>query len=498
MRGRTATLCHRRAIRWTPQRFGPRLALSRSPSGRGEIATDHENGRRAILIGIMTRRSFLGTASVPLLSAQSPSDRPNVLLIMTDQQANAAMTANGNPYLKTPAMDSLVADGVSFLQSYATYPVCSPARASLMTGRMPHEAGVRQNGEAIVAGMPTMGEHFRAHGYRTHYAGKWHLPGGFGDPPGFEKLIGGDSLGANMDEPLATACVEFLTSEPPEPFLLVASFMNPHDVCHWIRGHPGSRDYESTGSFPPAPGNLWRDPREPEYMQYHREANYNRMSNSLHISKDWKADDFRHYIHDYYRMVEQVDRQIGRVLSALRFRGLAENTVIVFTSDHGEGLGAHRWTQKAAFWEETARVPLVVSGRGLERRGVVDDKALASGIDVLPTLCDYAGIPTPRGVRGKSLRPAIAGRGWSREFVVSELSHFGGEDRQGRMLRTSRYKYVAFNGGARPEQFFDLDLDPGEVRNLALATEEHPELKRHRDLLRGWIAETADDFRLPG
>ena len=446
----------------------------------------------------MTRRSFLGSASVPLLSAQTPAARPNVVLIMTDQQSNSALTANGNPYLKTPAMDSLVAEGVSFIQSYATYPVCSPARASIMTGRMPHEAGVRQNGEAIVAGMPTMGEHFRANGYSTHYAGKWHLPQGFGDPQGFEKLIGGDSLGANMDEPLASTCVEFLTSEPKEPFLLVASFMNPHDVCHWVRGHPGSQQYESTAGFPPAPGNLWRDPDEPEYMQFHREANYNRMSNSLHISGEWKADDFRHYLHDYFRMVEQVDRQIGRVLSALRFRGLAHNTVVGFTSDHGEGQGGHRWTQKAAFWEETARVPLIVSGRGVERRGVVDDRALVSGIDMLPTLCDYAGIPQPVGVRGRSLRDAIAGRDWNREFVVSELSHFGGENRQGRMLRTSRYKYVAFNGGARPEQLFDLQLDPGEVSNLAYVPAGKAQLARHRALLRDWIEDTKDDFRLPG
>ncbi len=439
----------------------------------------------------------MAVAGAPLLARATSTTRPNVLLIMTDQQSNAALSANGNPYLQTPAMDSLVAEGVSFIQSYATYPVCSPARSSLMTGRMPHETGVRQNGEAIVAGMPTMGEHFRTHGYETHYAGKWHLPGGFGDPPGFEKLIGGDSLGANMDEPLANACIEFLVEEPREPFLLVASFMNPHDVCHWIRGHEGSRSYDSTSQFPPPPGNLWRDPNEPEYMQHHREANYNRMSNSLHISGEWKADDFRHYLHDYYRMVEQVDRQIGRVLSTLRFRGLAENTVVAFTSDHGEGMGAHRWTQKAAFWEETARVPLIIAGKGVERRGVVDDRALVSGIDVLPTLCDYAGVPVPDGVRGRTLRPVINGDSWPRTHVVCELSHFGDKDRQGRMVRTARYKYVVFSGGERPEQLFDLQLDPGEVNNLAYRPDGKADLATHRALLREWIEKTQDDFIMP-
>ncbi len=407
----------------------------------------------------------------------------------------SAVGANGNPHLETPAMDSLVADGVSFTESYATYPVCSPARSSVMTGLMPHETGVMQNGRGIREGIPNLGEHFRAQGYRTHYAGKWHLPKGFGEPVGFEKLIGGHTLGAHMDEPLATSCVEFLHEAPEEPFLLVASFMNPHDVCHWIRGHPGSRDYGSPARFPPAPGNMWRDPDEPEYMQHHRHGNYSSMSNSLHISKDWRADDFRHYIHDYYRMCEDVDRQIGRVLSALRFRGLAENTLVVFTSDHGEGLGAHRWTQKAAFWEETAKVPLVVAGAGVERRGVVDSRALVSGADIVPTVCDYAGVPAPGRVTGRSLRPAVRGEGWDREFVVAELANLGAMDRQGRMVRTDRHKYVVFNGGERPEQFFDLELDPGEVHNLAGDPEALAELGRHRALLSGWLDRTGDDFR---
>lgn len=221
------------------------------------------------------------------------------------------------------------------------------------------------------------------------------------------------------------------------------------------------------------------------------------MSNSLHISKEWKADDFRHYLHDYYRLVEDVDRQIGRVLSALRFRGLADNTLVVLTSDHGEGLGAHRWTQKAAFWEETARVPLIVAGKGVKRKGVVDDRSLVSGIDILPTMCDYSRIPAPEAVRGRSLRSALEGTGWDRPCVVSELSHLGFPDRQGRMLRTERYKYIVFNGGARPEQLFDLQLDPGEVHNLARTENGQKPLLDHRKLLSQWIEETRDDFRLP-
>ena len=159
--------------------------------------------------------------------------------------------------------------------------------------------------------------------------------------------------------------------------------------------------------------------------------------------------------------------------------------------------GAHRWTQKAAFWEETAKVPLNVAGKGVERCGSVDGDALVSGVDILPTLSDYAGIPVTAKVTGRSLRPAIRGDGWDRQFVVSELADLGFPDRQGRMLRTDRFKYVVFNGGQRPEQFFDLQLDPGEVRNLVGDSEAAKELDRHRELLTGWFAGTRDAFRIP-
>jgi arylsulfatase A-like enzyme len=441
----------------------------------------------------MNRRQFFGTLAAPALA---PGERPNILLLMTDQQGVTAVSAHGNRYLRTPAMDSLAASGVSFTESYSTYPVCSPARSSWFTSRMPHETGVRSNGLPIAAGIPTLGELFRRHGYHTVYGGKWHLPRSFGEPPGFEYLIGGSNLGAKMDEPLASACVEFLSKTPREPFLLVASFMNPHDVCSWIREHPGTRTYPDLTKFPPAPGNLAVDPDEPEHMQHHRYGGIDLMSQGVGIAAHWKRDDFRFYLHDYYRLVEDVDRQIGRVLAALRQSRLAQKTFVLLTSDHGEGQGAHRWVQKAAFWEETAKVPMIIAGWGVQRRGVVDHRALVSGLDILPTVCDYAGVPAPEIVRGRSLRAAIDGAAFDRPFVVSEV-RYGDASREGRMLRTARYKYVVFNGGSRPEQLFDLELDPGEVLNLARRPEAAPLLTQHRQLLAAWIRETQDDFRPP-
>jgi arylsulfatase A-like enzyme len=422
--------------------------------------------------------------------------RPNLLLIMTDQQTHDAMSNAGNPWLKTPAMDSLARTGTRFAETICPYPVCSPSRGSIFTGRMPHETGVRVNGKAIVPGMATMGEVFQKAGYQTVYGGKWHLPKSFDGMTSFEKLIGGSGQGKDMDAPLGGACTDWLRRKPQGPFLMVASFMNPHDVCQWIREHPGAHEYAEIGKYPPAPGNMAVDPLEPQAMQYHRSAGYDLMSKGVGIASQWRRDDFRHYMHDYYRMVEDVDVQVGRVLTALREAGLAENTVVCFTSDHGEGMGAHRWVQKASFYEESVRVPFLWSGPGITKQGHVDRASLTTLADILPTFCELAGVPAPPDMRGRSLAAALQGTPVERPFVVSELL-YGDSTREGRMLRTARHKYVVFNNGARPEQFFDLSLDPGETQNLARQPEHGGLLGEHRQLLKKWISQTGDDFKMP-
>ena len=444
---------------------------------------------------MITRRKFsqavAASAPVALIGA---TPRPNLLLILTDQQTHDAMSAAGNRWLKTPAMDSLAASGVRFAQTICPYPVCSPSRSSIFTSRMPHETGVRNNAKAIVDGMPTMGEIFRDSGYKTVYGGKWHLPKSFDGMTAFDKLIGGSALGKEMDVPLSSACAKWLRTAPKEPFLMVASFMNPHDICEWIRQHEGNHDYPDVASYPPVPTNISVDPAEPECMQFHRTAGYDLMSQAVGIAAKWRDADVRKYLHDYYRMVEEVDRQIGFVLAALRDSKLDQNTIIIFASDHGEGMCAHRWAQKAAFYEETVRVPMIIAGRGISPR--VDSQSLTSLTDILPTLCDFAGIAPPNDSRGTSLRPALAGSPLNRKFAVSEL-RYADETREGRMLRSAKYKYVVFNSGTHAEQLFNLTADPGETRNLATAKASQNLLRQHRDLLRNWISQTNDEFVIP-
>ena len=180
-----------------------------------------------------------------------------------------------------------------------------------------------------------------------------------------------------------------------------------------------------------------------------------------------------------------VDAQIGRVLDALRSSGLEDETVVVFTSDHGDLDAAHRLEHKSILYEEAARVPLIVSHRGVTPPGVVDREHLVSvGLDLIPTLCDFAGIDPPEGLLGRSVRPLAEGRppkAW-RQYVVAE-------SRVGRMVRTARYKYNLYESGAHREQLIDLVSDPGEMQNLAEDPAHAEVLHTPRTLLRRWIEE---------
>jgi arylsulfatase A-like enzyme len=456
-----------------------------------------------------TRRAFLQTTGAGSVAAmmgglaygRSISRRPDVLFLMTDQQTLRAMSAYGNPHLKTPHMDSVVAGGVRFEKSYCTTPVCGPSRSSLITSRMPHITGVNINGQVPDPSIPNMGQIFRDAGYATAWAGKWHLPKSYpqGPIPGFEYLPVPKGtkfrLGSETDRPVAVEAIKFLRRRHERPFLLGVSLHNPHDICWSVREDPPEPIDERL--LPPLPANFEIDPNEPEFIAVCRERT--KYGPEILYTKDWDRRRWREYLYQYYRHAEEVDSEIGRILSALREQGLEDDTLVVLTSDHGEGAAAHRWVVKLMLSEEPATVPLVVSWKGVTPAGQVDKTHLVSGLDVLPTMCDYAGVGLRDDFEGMSLRPLMENPGRpDREFVVTELASDSQDlTKRGRMVRTQRYKYIAFSFGARPEMLFDVVNDPGEMNNLALGDSAKGELDRHRRLLRGWISRTGDDFQLP-
>jgi arylsulfatase A-like enzyme len=454
-----------------------------------------------------TRREFLQAVGATVAAMAVPARskpvarRPNVLFLMTDQQTLRAMSAYGNPWLKTPHMDSIAAVGVRFEKSYCTAPVCGPSRSSLITSRMPHVTGVNINGQVPDPSIPNMGHIFRDAGYTAAWVGKWHLPKSYpqGPVPGFEYLPVPEGtkfrLGSETDGPVADEAIKFLRHKHERSFLLGVSLHNPHDICWSVREDPPEAIDERL--LPPLPANFEIDPTEPEFIRVCRKRE--KYGPEILYTKGWDKRRWRTYLYQYYRHAEEVDFEIGRILRVLREQGLEEDTLVVLTSDHGEGAAAHRWVVKLSLYEEPATVPLVVSWKGVTPGGRVDRTHLVSGLDVLPTMCDYAGIGLRRDFEGMSLRPLMENPARpGREFVVTELSSDSQDlSKRGRMIRTERYKYIAFSFGARPEMLFDLLRDPGEMNNLALSESAGRELNRHRELLREWIKRTGDDFTPP-
>lgn len=240
----------------------------------------------------LSRREWISGAASSVAAGQQR--RPNILLVITDQQAIDTMSADGNPYLRTPHMDQIVRSGTRFRNSWCTNPVCSPARASLVTGCMPHSAGVNYLGQRLNPAVPTLGEIFRDAGYESAWAGKWHLPVPFpgaqlpGAAPALESERGFQFLafplkeraeiayGDFTDEPVAEAAAAFLRKKRDRPFLLAVSLHNPHDICYWIakRRAPAADMGRPKQELPPLPGNFARSPDEPGFIARCREGRY--------------------------------------------------------------------------------------------------------------------------------------------------------------------------------------------------------------------------------
>jgi choline-sulfatase len=402
------------------------------------------------------------------------------VLIYTDQQHIDTIFAGGCPHVRTPALDRLKRSGVSFMQSYTANPVCSPARAALFTGRTSCETSVYKNGRPIRSDIPNLGQWFSEHtDYETFYAGKWHLPRTYtSNIPCFKVIntgIGGS--GYLCDTAMSRACEGFLRNRSKsKPFLLVASYMQPHDICEWLRlnmNNPGTLRYpELVSELPELPDNFQFDGSEPESTK-------NRRLGNEPFKGNWDEEQWQYYRWSYYRHIEHLDAEIGRLLDELERRRLIKDTLIVLTSDHGEGMGHHQMVRKSSFYDEAARVPLLFSWPGHIVEDKTDTAHLASGLDVMPTLCDYAGIESPANMRGVSLRAILEGaKGSNRDFIVSE-----GNNNTGRMVRTKGYKYITYRNDS-VEQLFDMKNDPGEIRNLAVNSRYSSTLAEHRKLLK--------------
>jgi arylsulfatase A-like enzyme len=433
-----------------------------------------------------------------------PASRPNLLFIQCDQLSADALAHAGCPHVRTPHLDRLAASSQRFTRAYCAFPKCVPSRSAWTYGRMPHELllpGTELDYDAR-PGDPTrgvrpefrdqsLGRWFATAGYRCAYAGKWHV-GQWGPTEHLrpEHESGFEILGPLHDPGTTAACSRFLAEHPrgERPFLLVASYDNPHNICEHAAGTPlpwgPLPPPPPVRDCPPLPANFAETAGEPSAIRQLRRAATDRLA--------YQPDDWRRYRWAYHRLVEKLDSEVGRLLAALEASAHSLDTVVVFSSDHGDMQGAHGLPEKDTLYDEAARVPFLLRRPGLPPG--LSEEPVNNALDLFPTLCSLAGVEPPPGLLGRSLALAPGAAAYPpRPYICAELKYrFGGGE--ARMVRSARHKYICHDRGPVREQLFDLAADPGEMVNLAACSAFDDVVAAHRAHLREWLALSRDPF----
>jgi arylsulfatase len=450
------------------------------------------------------------------------SRKPNLLFVFTDEQAAKTMKAYGNEQMDTPHMDRLASESFLFERAYCTQPVCGPSRSSLLTGLFPHKSGVRSNNQALKADVPCLVELADFSEYTKAYIGKWHLGDEIRKQHGFDEWISIEDdfyrkyytveedrmkhssyhhflihngftpdetledgydffsrdCAADMPEPFTKAAfvgdqtVQFIERNKDKPFIAYASFLEPHMPFH------GPRDGQYDPNNIPLPGNFSHEFDEKVPL---------RVWARQEFSKSYGVDTeegCRQLTAKYWGLVSMVDTQIGRIMDTLAEHQLFENTIVVFTSDHGEMMGAHRLIAKKVFYEESVTVPMMIRLPNKAGRRIATP---VSQIDLVPTLLEALGhsLNPAWGLHGNSLLPYLEGQGELTEDVYIEWNHekrlasvptlyqslacdqdrlLASLNSSSRALVYEDWKYIESSIGEH--ELYHLSTDPLEMTNL--------------------------------
>lgn len=465
--------------------------------------------RRSFMKGVAGAAATAGAPTLLASQANAATRRPdakqvrNIVIITADQLSRHAVGGYGNKDVQTPSIDNIIKHGTKFNQAYTAYPLCGPSRASFWTGRLPHQNGVHGNNSPnIPSTMPTLGGLFKDAGYEAVHFGKRH---DFGSLKGFDcaeqieiDIDAPDAFPVNYDSRedvyAENKCVEFLSKKHDKPFIMAVDFNNPHNICGWVGAFAGPHgDIPGIGPLPPLRPNFENiDPitNRPPAIQ-HLCCTHHRMHEASH----WNGLNYQQYLAAYYHYTKVADDSISNVLNALAKSDAADNTLVVFFSDHGDAMGSHRQVTKFNFfYEEATNVPFVLAGPDIPSGGQNSD--LVSLCDLLPTLCDYAGIAPPPNLYGRSVLPLLTGEtpaDW-RDAVVSQWYTSREMTMEpSRMYRSKTHKYTVYREGG--EELFDLINDPGERLNLASDPAHKALLDEYRARFAAYSQEYIDPFK---
>jgi choline-sulfatase len=445
---------------------------------------------------------------------------PNILLIMSDQHHAGLMGCAGNPIARTPNMDRLARGGVRFSNAYCTFPLCGPSRMSFMTCRHPHEINLWDNESQLNSDTPTFAHAFLSAGYETVLAGRMHFVGGdqrhgyanriMGDCPESSHLAAGWKLGRVLgdlvdtpgmslngllksgpgrtgyhayDEAVTDAAVAWLRqrgrSDPERPFLLTVGYVAPH--CPFVAPPGDFEAYRCRIGYSDLP-------RPDECLHSANATRRKRFGTDPEppVDAQWRARVA------YYGLCTFLDRQVGAVLSALEHAALADDTVIVYCSDHGEMLGEHGMWWKSTFYDGASRVPLIISWPGHCKAGESRTENV-SLMDIGTTLIDLAGLDPLPGASGKSFRSLLEGANGKWDGTVFAEYAERGSVAVSRMVRSGPWKFNYYHG--MPSELFNLQDDPGERINLSGRQQNQGIEERLRKLvMRDWVPERVSEY----
>jgi len=455
-------------------------------------------------------------------------DKPNILVIMSDEHGPMFSSTYGHPLVDTPNMDRLAAQGTTFDAHYTNSPLCVPSRLSFMTGKFVSTIRGWDNATPLYLGELTWPYLLRSQGYDTALDGKMHMLGRHA-LHGFDEQIAHDPHAANVHPVFPWGEVPEPPTDVPEGLDLSSNFPKAGEAWPEVkRAGPGTHKViEDDQTFEDAAHAYLSDAArkenpfalcvgfiaphfpyivpEPYFSKYYPDRvdmpnippghlenlpiAAVRLREMFGLDGPYTEDEVLRARAAYFGMIEQLDERIGRLMDTLEEQGLADNTVIIHTSDHGEMAGEHGLWRKMCFYEQSARVPLQVSWPGYLPEGQ-RISSITSNVDITATILDLAGVsPEEWKLDGDSLLPLIDGDapGWKDEAFVEHLAH--GTDRPRGMIRSGKYK-LSYNHGIPPEfEMYDLEADPGEFDNIA----EDPDLREARNSLLGRILEKWGD-----
>jgi arylsulfatase A-like enzyme len=482
--------------------------------------------------------------------------QPNLLFFCTDEQQAATMAAYGNNLIQTPNLNALARQSLVFDKAYCTSPICTASRSSIMTGLYPHANGCVENNIPLPSEIPSFAEMLSAD-YHTAYYGKWHLGDEIFKQHGFDDWRSIDdgyrqfySSGRDQNERssyhhfliengfqpadgeaftrkeitqfpeefskpayLAREACQFLDTIGDQPFALFVAFLEPHFPYY------GPRDDQHPLDDIPLPKNFSAIPNEDNHNPLRQRLYHRGYYEDGWDGYDLKTEaDWRRVIANYWGLCSQVDTYVGQILKSLAAHGLDENTMVAYTSDHGDQMGEHRILHKGVMFEESARIPLLLRLPGQDEERHITPPV--SQIDLVPTLLDLMNQPIPAGLHGRSMRPLIENQLQTWDDVVvywsgRDAKYVGVTDESTipeYMLEIAPRDeiWAAFNEPIRTivtsegwkfcyrprgeSELYDLNQDPGEMVNLAMKPGSKSRIEEMIARIKMWQAHTLDTF----